>query len=175
MRRDEMEHVLRASAGVTDEQEFVIIGSQAILGSVPSPPPELVASVEVDLYPRHRPELADNIDGAIGDGSIFHDTFGYYGHGIGPETAIAPDGWLDRLVRVENANTNGAIGWCMEPHDLVVSKLVAGRERDEAYAAAAIRHGIVDVDTLRSRAAMLGRADDVARVSRAIDRLSASD
>jgi len=29
-----------------------------------------------------------------------------------------------------NANTGGATGWCLEVHDLAVSKLVARRERD---------------------------------------------
>ena len=35
-----------------------------------------------------RPELAELIEGAIGEGSPFHDQFGYYAQGVGPETAI---------------------------------------------------------------------------------------
>src|SRR5437763_1568132 len=46
-------------------------------------------------------ERAAEIDGAIGDGSPFDSTFGYYAHGVGPETATAPAGWQERLVRVE--------------------------------------------------------------------------
>jgi hypothetical protein len=29
------------------------------------------------------------------------------------------------MVRVETANTNGRIGWCIEGHDLAASQLVA--------------------------------------------------
>ena len=42
------------------------------------------------------------IDGCIGELSPFHETFGYYAHGIGPETAVLPAKWKTRLVRVTN-------------------------------------------------------------------------
>jgi hypothetical protein len=45
---------------------MVIIGSQSILGAMPEPPSALVESMEADVYPLLRPELADLIDGAIG-------------------------------------------------------------------------------------------------------------
>ncbi len=86
--------------------------------------------MDADVYPKDHPELAIVIDGAIGELSIFHSTFGYYAHGVGQETAVLPTGWGNRLVRVENENTFGAIGWCLEAHDLAVSKLIAGREKD---------------------------------------------
>ena len=41
-----------------------------------------------------------------------------------------PAGWANRLVPVSNENTAGAIGWCLDVHDLALSKLVAGRDRD---------------------------------------------
>jgi hypothetical protein len=155
MRRDQLEHIIRAAAAIVGEEDFVVIGSQAMLASVVSPPPEIVASVEVDLYPRDSPERAIEIDGAIGDGSMFHDTHGYYAHGVGPETAVAPLGWIDRLVPVSNENTRGATGWCMEPHDLIVAKLAAGRERDVEYARAALEAGIVDAGLLHERVELL--------------------
>lgn len=89
------------------------------------------------------------------------DTFGYSARGVGPETAVAPDGWQQRLVPLVNDNTRGATGWCMEPHDLVVAKLVAGRDKDIALARAAIVHGIVQVDVLRSRAGTVAGDDAV--------------
>lgn len=75
-----------------------MIGSQAILGWDESPPAALLVSREADIFPRERPDRANLIDGSIGELSPFHDTFGYYGHGVGPETAILPDGWEQRLV-----------------------------------------------------------------------------
>ncbi len=161
MRRDQLEHVLRAASAILDEDEFVVIGSQAMLASIPAPPPAIVASVEVDIYPMHAPDRAIEIDGAIGEGSMFHDTHGYYAHGVGPETAVAPSGWRDRLVPVRNDNTRGATGWCMEPHDLVIAKLVAGRDRDVGYARAAIDARIVDAGTLRERAETIDAPETV--------------
>lgn len=38
MKRADLEHVIRAAATVTGEYEFVIIGSQSILGPIPRPP-----------------------------------------------------------------------------------------------------------------------------------------
>jgi hypothetical protein len=103
---EDFEHVLAAAAAVTGEEEFVVIGSQAILGSVAMPPPALLVSMEVDIYPRHAPEAAIQIDGSLGDGSPFHNSFGYYAHGVAPRTAKAPAGWQDRLVRRPTAPTS---------------------------------------------------------------------
>lgn len=92
MTRDELEHIIRASGDVTNQYEFVIVGSQAILGSVPNPPSVFTMSAEADIYPLQAPELADKIEGAIGEGSRFHETYGYYAQGVGPETAVLPAG-----------------------------------------------------------------------------------
>lgn len=143
MERDQLEHVLRAAAAITKEEEFVVVGSQAILGAVPDAPAELKLSREVDLFPLHRPELADLIDGSIGEASLFEDTFGYYAQGVGETTAVLPAGWRDRLVRVRTPATGGAVGWCLEPHDLVVSKYVANRQKDRDFCRAALRRNIV--------------------------------
>jgi hypothetical protein len=94
----QFEHVVGAAAGVTEQDEFVVIGSQAILGSLERPPETLLQSTEVDIYPLHDPTGADWIDGALGDGSQFHRAYGYYAHGVGPETAKPPRGWQTRLV-----------------------------------------------------------------------------
>jgi hypothetical protein len=151
----EFEHVIAAAAEVTSQNEFVVIGSQAILGSIVQPPASLLQSLEADIYPLRDSAAADLIDGALGDGSPFHLAFGYYAHGVGPETAKAPKGWQDRLVRrtippwVASART--AVAWCLEAHDLVLSKCVAGRERDWEYAANAVTAEIVRPDVLLAR------------------------
>ncbi len=155
MLRAELEHVIRASAAVANDQDIVIVGSQAILGSAPNAPAALLTSIEADVFPRTNPERADLIDGAIGEGSLFQDTFGYYAHGVGPETAKAPAGWEDRLALVQGPGTNDARGWCLEPHDVVLSKLAAGREKDIVYARAALAARLVDPVTLIERVAQL--------------------
>jgi hypothetical protein len=133
MTRNELEHIIRAAGAIAGTDELVIIGSQAILGSFVDPPRELLISMEVDLYPIPEIEKADLIDGSIGEESPFHDTFGYYAHGVGPETAVLPRNWRDRLVVISNANTRGVKGYCLHPIDIAISKLAAGRERDLEY------------------------------------------
>jgi hypothetical protein len=159
VRRDEFDHVVAAAADVTDETELVVVGSQAILGPFPDAPRTMLRSMEADLYPRSAPEKADDIDGSLGDGSAFHRTYGYYAHGVGPETAKAPDGWEKRLIAVEIparlASRRRVVALCLEPHDLVLAKCVAGRERDWEFAREALAHQLVDPEVL------LGRIEDL--------------
>lgn len=51
-----------------------------------------------------------------------------------------PPGWRDRLLPIENENTGGAVGWCIDPDDLAVSKLAAGREKDLEFVRALLRY-----------------------------------
>ena len=44
---------------------------------------------------------------------------------------------------------------CLDAHDLVVSKLVAGREKDRIFASALLSVGLVSKETLLDRAKML--------------------
>lgn len=151
MKRAELEHVIRASATITDDDELIVVGRQAILGQFPDAPDELCVSTEADIYPKNRPERWELIDGSIGELSPFHDTFGYYAQGVEAGTAILPDGWQARLVAVRGPGTRGATGWCLEVHDLVASKYVAGREKDRRYVRAAARHGMLKKDMLLTR------------------------
>ena len=154
MQRSDIEHLIRAAGRIADEQELVIIGSQAILGQFPDAPAALVRSMEADLYPLSRPELADKVDSAIGEGSKFHQTHGYFAQGVGPDTATLPKGWRQRLVRIENQNTGGYVGLCLEVHDLAISKYIAGREKDREFTRELARHGMTDREMLLERLAV---------------------
>ena len=57
----------RASKGITGENEFIIVGSQSILGLHPDAPNELRVSMEADLYPKNRPDLSPLIEGTLGE------------------------------------------------------------------------------------------------------------
>ena len=81
MERSQLEHLIRAASAIADDYELVVIGSQSILGTIPFPPESLIAS--------------------IGEGAPFEQEFGYYAQGVGPETAVLPSGWEQRLVKVQ--------------------------------------------------------------------------
>ena len=110
MRRDQLEHILRACRGTTDETEFIVIGSQSILGRHPDAPRVLRKSMELDVYPKFRPDLSPDLAGNLGEFSLFHHTHGIWVDGVSPETATLPADWEARLVKVSNDNTGGAIG-----------------------------------------------------------------
>lgn len=151
MRRSEIEHVIRASGAIAGDDQIVVIGSQSILGEYPSAPAQLLASMEADIYPMNKPELAGKVDGAIGEGSSFHAEYGYYAQGVGPETATLPEGWEKRLVAIQNENTNGVTGLCLEVHDLVISKYVAGRPKDFEFIAELRRQEMINRKILIQR------------------------
>jgi hypothetical protein len=128
--------------------------SQAILGQFPDAPDSLLVSQEADVFPREQPGLAERIDGALGEGSAFHEAFGYYAHGVGPETAKAPAGWQERLIAIEVGllpSGDPVVGLCLEVHDLALAKAAAGRERDWDFVAELLRHQLVDFDVLIER------------------------
>lgn len=171
VRRDELEHLIRASAAILGEDAVIVVGSQAIVGSVPDGLPDVVtASVEADILPLEDPDetKADLVDGSIGEGSLFHETFGVYAQGMAARTARLPRGWRDRLVPVTGPGTHGATGWCLEPHDLVVAKLVAGRPKDHAYVRALVQAGVVDARRAEERLTTTDATDEEVRLTRSV-------
>jgi len=152
MKRSDLEHLIRAAGAIADDTDIVVIGSQSILGQFPDAPAKLLASAEADLFPLHRPKLADLIDSSIGEGSQFHQNFGYYAQGVGERTATLPSGWQTRLVRISNPNARGVCGLCLEVNDLAISKYVAGRQKDLDFTRELARQGMTDSGVLIARA-----------------------
>jgi len=151
MQRSELEHLIRASGDIASDDEIIVIGSQAILGEFPDAPVRLLMSMEADIFPKNKPEMADNIDGAIGEGSSFHELHGYYAQGVGEETAVLPNGWRSRLIAVNNENTNGVTGLCLEVHDLAISKIIAHRPKDLEFVQELVRHDMIRQKTMLDR------------------------
>jgi hypothetical protein len=148
MKREDLEHIIRASGEITGQYEFIVVGSQAMLGPVPNPQEVFTVSMEADIYPRDFPELADQIEGAIGEGSSFHQTHGYYAQGVGPETAVLPTDWMSRVHRIQNANTNERVGYCLDVLDLFLSKAIAGRPKDREFCMALLEHKYLEPASL---------------------------
>jgi hypothetical protein len=164
VRRAELEHAIRAATEIIAEDEVVVIGSQAILGTLTEDelPVEATQSVEVDMVPLGGDDagaLATKLDAFLGEWSGFHQRFGYYVQGVGMNTAVLPDGWQDRLVRLSNSRTGHRTGLCLDPHDLCLAKLAAHREKDLTFAHALVRGGLIDLDVLVQRLNDMTTAD----------------
>jgi hypothetical protein len=161
MRYDQLEHAIRAACDIAGDDELLIFGSQAILGSYPDAPESLRASIEVDVQSKNLPEMTDHIDGALGQDSQFHVTHGFYVHGVSIEAATLPEGWSDRTVTVSHpVATRGCKGLCIEAHDLAASKLVAYREKDRVFVATLLIESLIDAATLLERIRTLPVNDD---------------
>ena len=104
--------------------------------------------------------------------SFFHDHFGYYAQGVGPQTARLPRGWQTRLVRLQSEATNGRVGYCLDPVDLFVSKACAQREKDKVFNRALLTHGVVLLADALARAADLEDPIDAASAQAWIRRLA---
>jgi hypothetical protein len=164
MTRDQLEHAIRAACEVSEDSEIWIFGSQAILGEFPNASQELRASIEVDVQPKNRPDKIDAIDGALGELSLFHQTHGFYVHGLPiGEAATLPQGWEHRATPVyDEISTNGKTGWCIEAHDLAASKLAAYREKDRDFVRILLIDAMINPETLIKQICTL-RIDDPLR------------
>lgn len=154
MRRDQFEHLIRAAGGVLNENEIIVVGSQAILGSHPTElPPEATISRELDVLPLDDTEdaKADLIDGTLGEGSVFDESFGVFADGVNLGTSRLPEGWRSRLVRFRTENTNGVTAWCLDSHDLLIAKYLANREKDRRFCRAIVQAGLVQRQILEQR------------------------
>lgn len=173
MKQSELAHILRAANDVTKHPAILVIGSQAILASFTEEdlPAEAVGSMEADVAFLDDPneQKSDAVDGAIGEDSPFHETHGIYGQGVSISTAVLPSGWEGRLVAFESPEAGESRAVCLDPHDLVVSKLVAEREKDFVFARALMVAGLIDVEILLARAALLP-ATVADRVTKAVRR-----
>lgn len=161
MRREQLEHVLRAASRIVDERDFLVVGSAAVLGTFHDDelPIEATRSDEADLAPYNDPdgEKSLMVEGSLGQGSQFHTTFGYYADGVDFRTAIAPAGWQERLVPFATPGCGDGRGWCLERHDLAAAKLAAGRQKDYEYVEALLGVGLLDPTTVAERPELLPR------------------
>ncbi|WP_232425879.1 DUF6036 family nucleotidyltransferase [Mycobacterium sp. JS623] len=151
MRRDQLEHAIRAACQIAGINEVIIVGSQAILGTYTEDelPFYATRSAEVDVIPIaddacEIARLADEIEGVAGELSSFAQLHGFAIDGVDLNTSALPHGWHDRLFKVQNENTAAPsgqpqfIGWCLDKEDLCVAKLCALREKDQNFVDALI-------------------------------------
>lgn len=109
MERSELEHLLRAAGEIIDERQFIVIGSQSILGKYPNAPEELLRSREADFIAKNKPESTRMLE-AIGEASRFYETYGYYADPVDSRTAVLPKDWKSRRRRRNRIKRAANIG-----------------------------------------------------------------
>lgn len=160
MKRSELEVAITTATEIIRQDKVLVIGSQSILGTYNESQLPAIAtfSEEVDIAPLKDDEnetAATLLDGQAGEFSDFHSKNGFYIQGVGTRTAILPSGWKTRLVPVVPPGFPSTTGLCLDPVDLCVAKLIAGREKDTIFVDALIGAGLISPKTLRDRIGLL--------------------
>lgn len=178
MERKELEHIIRAAGEIAQVKKIIILGSQSILAQYPEISKKrsdmdyqkisflaqnyeiLHRSMEADVMIPDSAEKTELVEGVMGELSLFHGTFGYYAQGVDLTTSKLPEGWEDRLVEICNENTNDVSGMCLEIHDLIVSKLYAGRKKDIEFFKAAVNSNLLSMQILTERLTSTSMTDE---------------
>ena len=143
MRRGEFRDAVRRAAEITGDRDLVVVGSQSIHGAFGDQvlPKAATASMEVDILAindTHGDKTWQLL--AVGGPNPNVEV-----DGVDITTAALPEGWVDRLVPFPiDESENPVIAWCLDPHDLVVSKSVAGRQKDKIFIEALIGSRLAD-------------------------------
>jgi hypothetical protein len=146
---EELRRVIRALGFEFKTDTVFIVGSQAILASMPDAPDVVRQSPEFDAFPGNarmweitekelapgvRPIASEHIHGLFGPNTPFHQTHGFYIDGVDETTAKLPNGWRQRAIEVtEEVDARTVVGIAPSPEDLVVSKIARLDPRDRVF------------------------------------------
>ena len=155
MTKSKLEIMLREAGILARDRDFFLFGSQSLRAVCANYPRDFPKTLEADLYPQHHPQAWSLLRRQMGRGSKFYRKHGVFLDCVDPALATLPDGWMERLIPFRTPRTGGVTAWCLEPHDLFASKLVAWREKDQQFLRAMLRH------KLARRAIVLRRIDEL--------------
>ncbi|GAB4216762.1 MAG: hypothetical protein Fur007_17440 [Rhodoferax sp.] len=173
MKIDTLMQLLQAAYRLCGHRDYVVIGSLSVLGmaQVEAIPVDMTLSIDADCYTLTDPPRVFDLSAQLGEGSPYHRAHGVYLDPVSPLLPTLPQGWQDRLIRIEHP---GVTAHCLEPNDAAISKLARGEPRDLRWVRAGLKAGLISLPMLRLRArntsfldeseqaATLQRLDDLA-------------
>ena len=136
---------------LTHHTEYVVVGSLSILGVVRGRdiPARMLMSIDVDCYTRRDPGRIFDLNRALGEGSAFEASHGFYLDPISPAAPTLPENWEHRLIRVPL--DNGIVIFFLDPNDAAVSKYARCEPRDREWIQAGLKAGLLSVPIIESR------------------------
>lgn len=159
VRKDEVFKAILAAADRVGATDWVMIGSQAIHGTIPNPSISTVErSDDVDAFPITYDEwMYEPLHSDLGFESKFQKENGFYFEVVRPRMPRLPEGWEHRIktetigqVIVHGTQRDVTVSF-PEIHDLLAAKLVAMRPRDTRFFRQVYRMGLIDRDQLLER------------------------
>lgn len=140
---NDLEKLFIRAKELTNHTEFVVIGSNSILG-VPRDreiPPRMTMSNDVDAYTLNDPERVFALNSQLGQGSAFELKNGFYLDPVSPALPTLPQGWESRLFKVELKE--GVILHFLDANDAAISKYARCEPRDREWLRAGLEAGIL--------------------------------
>ena len=134
----DLEKLFVHARDLTGHAEFVIVGSNSVLG-IPRDtrlPRRMTMSNDVDAYTKADPERIFDLEVPLGQSSAFALENGYYIEPVSPKLPTLPEGWESRLFKV--AMASGVILFFLDPNDAAVSKYARAEPRDREWLQAGI-------------------------------------
>jgi len=123
------------------------------------PPPDMVMSRDVDLYPKFDPDRGfQEIAQHLCQESDFFREHGIYADAISPRLLSLPQGWENRLIQIPLKG--GVVAWFIEPNDAAIGKLMRGEEHDLRWVKSGMSEGILQLDTIEERLRQTSNALD---------------
>ena len=152
MRIEALIHMADAALAITRSGRIIVFGSSSLLGSIPDADQrfELIRrSLDADfILDPFDDQIARVAQDALGADTEFARQFGYHADIVRPMACENfPPGWEQRLIPLD-----GCAGvFCLEPHDMAVATLFAGRPKDITLLAELIRAGLMNIEVLSKR------------------------
>jgi len=145
-------------------------------------PKALRYSVEFDIYPdpgqinqtAHQREASEEIAALFGDGSVFHQTHGFYIDGVDDRTATLPANWQERSLGLEIHCLGEPTIYVIapDPNDLVAAKLVRGLDKDVEFAARCMAEGFASNQKIKESLRQCIVGDHLAHAEALTDKAS---
>lgn len=149
MKRDDLRRLFAQARRLSGETDYVVIGSLAALGHASDLPPRMAMSLDVDAFGKSDPPRIFELAAALGQGSAFEAEHGYYLDPVSPRVATLPEGWEERLIRIELEP--GLAAWFLEPNDAAVSKYARMELRDREWIRAGLQARILSLPIIETR------------------------
>lgn len=150
MKRTLLNELLREVELITGERELVLIGSQAIHATVADVPAEVVMSRECDLLFDESDPIVAALDAHLGPDSERAAEHLVHVDTVSASFPFLAPGWEQRLVPFGPVAPHVR---CLELHDLVLSKLAAGRLKDFELITVLLDRHLADLELVRERIA----------------------
>lgn len=170
MKRAHLFTLFEQARRLTGHHDYVVVGSLAILGTQDEAelPADMSMSIDIDCYTKTDPGRILDLQQALGEGSEFHKTHGFFLDPVSPSLPTLPPGWEQRMSTLEQ---DGLRLWFLDPDDTAISKYARSQANDLRWIRAGLLSGLISLPRVIARLPSTSFLDheEVARARQQVD------